>query len=178
MLTNAVSPFNSELSGKEKASAGQSLFVNRLILALATWGGVGFLPGAPGTWGTVAALPLWWLLTCLGNPGYLLALAALLMAGVLVGGPAQALLGQKDHPAIVIDEVVGLLIALAGVGLDLCWILSGFLAFRALDILKPWPISRLNLGQSGLAVVLDDVAAGVLARLMLAVVQVVIGGGG
>ena len=178
MLTNAVSPFNSELSGKEKASAGQSLFVNRLILALATWGGVGFLPGAPGTWGTVAALPLWWLLTCLGNPGYLLALATLLMVGVLVAGPAQALLGQKDHPAIVIDEVVGLLIALAGVGLDLCWILSGFLAFRALDILKPWPISRLNLGQSGLAVVLDDVAAGVLARLMLGVVQVVIGGRG
>jgi phosphatidylglycerophosphatase A len=51
-------------------------------------------------------------------------------------------------------------------------------AFRAFDILKPWPISQLNRGTSGLAVVLDDLAAGILARLVLAVVQVVIGGGG
>jgi phosphatidylglycerophosphatase A len=177
-LTNASTPFNSDLLGKEKASAGHSPFGKRLILALATWGGVGFLPGAPGTWGTAAALPLWWLLTQLGFTGYALALAALLAVGVLVAGPAQDLLGQKDHPAIVIDEVVGLLIALAGVPLNWTWALMGFLAFRALDILKPWPISRLNRGTSGLAVVADDVAAGVVARLVLAVAQTMVGGGG
>jgi phosphatidylglycerophosphatase A len=177
-LTNALSPFNSELSGKEKASVGQSRFVNRLILTLATWGGVGFIPGAPGTWGTVAALPLWWLLTRLGNPSYALTLAALLIVSVLVAGPAQALLGRVDHPAIVIDEVVGLLVALAGVDLDLTWILAGFLVFRALDILKPWPISWLNRGKTGLAVVLDDLAAGVVARLILAFGEIVIGGVG
>ncbi len=139
---------------------------------------MGYLAFAPGTWGTIAALPIFWLLTRLGNPWYALTLAALLIVSVLVAGPAQALLGQKDHPAIVIDEVVGLLIALAGVDLDLPWILAGFLLFRALDILKPWPISRLNRGESGLAVVLDDVAAGVVARLVLGVAQMVIGGGG
>jgi phosphatidylglycerophosphatase A len=164
--------------GKEKAAAVHPRFVNRVILALATWGGVGFLPGAPGTWGTAAALPLWWLLTHLGFAAYAPALAALLALSVLVAGPAQALLGRTDHPAIVIDEVVGLLVALAGVPLQWTWALAGFLTFRALDILKPWPISRLNQGTSGLAVVLDDVAAGSVARLVLAVAQVVIGGGG
>ena len=143
-----------------------------MVLALATWGGVGFLPGAPGTWGTMAALPLWWLLTQLGNAGYLLALAALVLVSVLVAGPAQDLLGKKDHPAIVIDEVAGLLVALALVKPNLTAVLAGFLLFRAFDILKPWPISRLNRGTSGLAVVADDLAAGVMARLVLAAAQV------
>jgi phosphatidylglycerophosphatase A len=171
VLTNAISPFNSETSRKEKGSAGQPRFSNRLIIALATWGKVGYLPAAPGTWGTIAALPLWWLLTHLGPLGYVLALAALLAVSVMVAGPAQDLLGRHDHPAIVIDEVVGLLIALAGVPLNWTWVLVGFVAFRAFDILKPWPLSYLNRDTSGLAVVLDDVAAGVLARLVLAVLM-------
>jgi len=150
--------------------------VHRLILILATWGGVGFLPGAPGTWGTIAALPLWWLLTRLGFPGYALALGALLIVGVIVAGRAQDLLGRADHPAIVIDEVVGLLVALAGVPLNWTWALYGFAAFRTFDILKPWPISRLNRGKDGLAVVLDDVAAGIGARAVLALLMMIGGG--
>jgi phosphatidylglycerophosphatase A len=126
----------------------------------------------------MAALPFWWLLTRLGNAGYLLALAALVLVSVLVAGPAQKLLGQKDHPAIVIDEVAGLLVALALVKLNLTAVLAGFLLFRAFDILKPWPISRLNRGTSGLAVVLDDLAAGIMARLVLGAAQVFLGGGG
>jgi phosphatidylglycerophosphatase A len=171
VLTKAISPFNSESSRKEMGSAGQPRLRNRLILALATWGGVGYLPGAPGTWGTAAALPLWWLLTHLGIFGYALALAVLLAVSVMVAGPAQTLLGRHDHPAIVIDEVVGLCIALAGAPVNWTAVLVGFVAFRTFDILKPWPISRLNRGKSGLAVVLDDVAAGILARLVLAVVM-------
>jgi phosphatidylglycerophosphatase A len=177
VLTNAISPFNSETSRKEKGSAGQSPFTNRLILALATWGGVGYLPGAPGTWGTVAALPLWWLLTHLGPLGYALPVVLLLAVGVMVAGPAQVLLGRHDHPAIVIDEVVGLLITLAGAPLNWTWVLVGFAAFRVFDILKPWPISWLNRGKSGMAVVMDDVAAGVMARLVLAVFMSIGGGG-
>ena len=126
----------------------------------------------------MAALPLWWLLTRLGNAGYLLALAALALVSVLVAGPAQKLLGQKDHPAIVIDEVAGLLVALALVKLNLTAVLAGFLLFRAFDIFKPWPISRLNRGTSGLAVVLDDLAAGIMARLVLGAAQMFFGGVG
>jgi phosphatidylglycerophosphatase A len=158
-------------------SAAQPRLRHRLILALATWGGVGYLPGAPGTWGTAAALPLWWLLTLLGPLGYALAVAGLLALSVMVAGPAQTLLGRHDHPAIVIDEVVGLLLALAGAPVHWTVALVGFVAFRFCDILKPWPISYLNRGASGLAVVLDDVAAGIMARVVLAVFMSIGGGG-
>ena len=142
----------------------------RLILALATWGGVGYLPGMPGTWGTMAALPLWWLLGQLGPWGYGLGVAALLSLALWVAGPAQDFLGQKDHPAIVIDEAVGLLITLAGVPLSWKWAVAGFVIFRGMDILKPFPIRRLSQGSGGLEVVADDVAAGVMARVVLEVV--------
>lgn len=147
-------------------------FISRLILPLATWGGTGYLPLAPGTWGTAAALPLWWLLSHLGPLGYALALAGIFIVAVLVAGPAQALLSQTDPSAIVIDEAVGLLVALAGVPLNWTLALTGFLLFRALDILKPWPISWFDRGHSGFHVVLDDVAAGLLARVVLAAIMV------
>ena len=161
---------------KEKTSAGHSHFRTRLILVLATWGGAGYLPGAPGTWGTLAALPLWWLLALQGPLGYALGFAALLVISVAVAGPAQSLLGQVDHPAIVIDEAVGLLVTLAGVPLSWPWAFYGFVAFRTMDILKPWPIRWLSQGTGGLEVVLDDVAAGVMARLVLEIL-IVWGGG-
>jgi len=136
------------------------------VLALATWGGAGFLPGAPGTWGTLAALPLWWGLTHLGPWGYGLGTAAVLLLALWAAGPAQEYLGRADHPAIVIDEVVGLLIALAGAPLTWPAAAAGFILFRTLDILKPPPIRWFTMGDaSGLEVVVDDVVAGVLARV-------------
>jgi len=161
---------------EDQASADPSRFTTRLTLALATWGGAGYLPAAPGTWGTAAALPLWWLLAHLGSLGYALAFAVVLAVSLRVAGPAQTLLGRTDHPAIVIDEVVGLLVALAGVPLHWTWVLLGFLTFRALDILKPWPIRWLSRGHGGLEVVVDDLAAGVMARLVLEVIMVGAGG--
>jgi phosphatidylglycerophosphatase A len=140
----------------------------RLVLALATWWGAGFLPGAPGTWGTLAALPLWWLLAHLGPWGYGLGTAAVLLLALWAAGPAQAYLGRADHPAIVIDEVAGLLITLAGVSLTWQNAAAGFIIFRVLDILKPPPIPWFTAGDSGgLEVVADDGVAGVMARLAL-----------
>lgn len=150
-----------------------------LVLALATWGGVGYLPLMPGTWASLAALPLCWLLGRLGLWGYALAWAGLLALGLWAAGPAQVYLGRPDHPAIVIDEVLGMLITLAGVPWSWQGVLAGFLIFRALDILKPFPISWLGAGGSGgLEVVADDVAAGLLARVAVEVVLVAFGGGG
>lgn len=143
--------------------------MTRLILALATWGGVGYLPLAPGTWGTVAALPLWWLMSHLGPWGYGLGFGLFLATSLLVAGPAQDLLGRRDHGAIVIDEVAGLLVALAGIPLSWKWALTGLVLFRAFDIFKPWPIRWLSQGPGGLEVVVDDVVAGVMARVALEV---------
>lgn len=141
------------------------------MLALATWGGVGYLPGAPGTWGTLAALPLWWGLSHLGAWGYGLGTAAVLLLALGTAGPAQTYLGRADHPAIVIDEVAGLLITLAGVSLSWPHAVAGFVIFRALDILKPPPIRWFTAGESGgLEVVVDDVIAGLMARVVLEIV--------
>ena len=150
----------------------------RLVLGLATWGGVGCLPGAPGTWGTLAALPLWWGLSHLGSWGYGLGTAAVILLALWAAGEAQEYLGRPDHPAIVIDEVVGLLITLAGVSLTWPHAALGFLIFRGLDILKPPPIRWFTAGDSGgLEVVVDDVLAGVMGRVVLGV-TLILGGGG
>lgn len=145
----------------------------RLVLALATWGGVGRLPVAPGTWGTLAALPLWWLLAHLGPWGYGLGTTAILLLAWWSAGPAQGYLGGADHPAIVIDEVAGLLLTLAGAPLTWLVAVLGFILFRVLDILKPPPIRWFCAGASGgLEVVVDDVVAGLMARLALEVIMV------
>jgi len=150
-----------------------------LILALATWGGVGFLPLMPGTWGTLAALPLWYHLALAGPWVYGLGVAALIILGLWVTGPAQEFLGRTDHPAIVVDEVAGLLITLAGVPPTWENAALGLVIFRALDILKPFPIRWFGAGGAGaLEVMADDIAAGVIGRVVLEVVSVIIFRGG
>jgi phosphatidylglycerophosphatase A len=141
-----------------------------MILALATWGGVGYLPSMPGTWATLAALPLWYLLARSGPWGYGLGVAALMILGLMAAGPAQEYLGRTDHGAIVVDEVVGLLITLAGVPPTWENAALGFIVFRTLDILKPGPIRWFGEGgRGGLEVMADDVAAGVMGRVVIEV---------
>ena len=148
----------------------------RLILALATCGGVGYLPGMPGTWGSLlVGLPLWWLLSHLGPWGYGLVWLVLLGAGIWAADRAWQLLGAADHPAIVIDEVAGLLAALAWAPPRWPWIACAFIVFRALDILKPFPLRYLERLPGGFGVVLDDVAAGVMTRLALELMTIYIG---
>ena len=146
----------------------------RLTLILATWGGVGYLPYMPGTWGTLAALPLWFLLARSGPWRYGLAVAVLMILGLLTAGPAQGYLGRTDHSAIVVDEVVGLLITLAGVSPSWPAAALGFIVFRTLDIFKPGPIRWFGEGGKGaLEVMADDVIAGVIGRLIIEIVLIV-----
>jgi phosphatidylglycerophosphatase A len=148
----------------------------QLVLGLATCGGVGYLPVMPGTWGSLAGLPLWWLLSHLGFWGYALACLVLMAVSVWASGVAQEYLGP-DHPAIVLDEIMGLLIALAGIPFSWQWLLIGFALFRLLDILKPFPIKYGEKLPGGWGVVMDDVAAGLMTRAALGVVMVFGGGG-
>ncbi len=158
--------------------SNQSPSVGQVIkspgLLLATWWGSGLSPKAPGTVGSVAALPFcyFWLLTL---PGWGVAGVALLLLllGVWAAEQAGEAWGKVDHGAIVIDEVLGQLLALAlpfyamgasAISLEL--LLVGFLLFRLFDVAKPWPVSYFdNHWKSGWGVMLDDVAAGVLAGL-------------
>lgn len=150
----------------------------RFILFLATLGGAGYLPGMPGTWGSLAALPLWWLMQrYLGFQGYAFAWLVLLAVSLWVAGEAWNILGETDHPAIVLDEVMGLLAALAWVPPKWPWVVLGFALFRIFDMAKPFPLKHLEQLPGGFGVVLDDVAAGAAARMILALLMALKGGG-
>ncbi|MFV8819239.1 phosphatidylglycerophosphatase A [Haliea sp. E17] len=130
--------------------------------------GSGLSPKAPGTAGTVAALPLYWLLAKLGLPGYTVAVLVALLAGVWICQRASDELGVHDHGGIVWDEFVGLWIALWGLPVAWPWVLAGFVLFRLFDIVKPWPIGYLDRRvHGGLGIMLDDVVAGVFAGICL-----------
>ncbi len=142
---------------------------DRAALALALGLGLGRLPRAPGTWGSLGAFPLAWLLAGSPWPAWAAAVAGLSALGVWACGRAARLLGVHDHPAIVWDEVVGCLLALAWVPPGLSWALAAFALFRLLDVLKPGPLGWLDrrLG-GGWGIMADDLGAGLGAGLLLA----------
>lgn len=130
--------------------------------------GAGLSPVAPGTAGTLAAIPVYLLLAQWTWPVYVLLTLALLAAGIWLCGQTSRELGGKDHPAIVWDEITGFLITMIGVPPEPVAILAGFLLFRLFDILKPWPIRVLDRSiGGGWGIMLDDVLAGLFAMLAL-----------
>lgn len=130
--------------------------------------GSGLAPKAPGTFGTLAAIPFWLLLQNFNWPIYWLIIAAAFVFGVFVCGRTARDIGVQDHGAIVWDEFVGLWITLAFIPLNIFWIALGFALFRLFDIWKPWPIRWFDRNvHGGFGVMLDDVIAGALACLVL-----------
>ncbi len=136
---------------------------------IATWFGTGLLPRAPGTWGSLIALPFAWALVWAGGPWLLLAAAAALFAlGIWAADRHIAATGQSDPSAVVVDEVVGQWLTLAFAPLDLLAYGLGFLLFRIFDVLKPWPVCLLDRHiKGGLGVMIDDVGAGIYAAIAL-----------
>jgi phosphatidylglycerophosphatase A len=135
--------------------------------------GVGALPVAPGTFGTLVALPLWWLLGAVTEP---LALGAVLVALFALGVWACAVtgrhLGAADHGAMVWDEVVAFLLVLALVPDAWPWQLAAFVLFRAFDIAKPAPIHAAEQRfKGGFGVMFDDLLAAGYTLLVLAVAK-------
>ena len=135
---------------------------------LAVGFGSGALPFAPGTMGTLVAIPLYLVLQLLSVPIYTLILAAMILIGFWICEVADKAAGVHDHSSIVWDEIVGFLLTMWAV--DASWetVLLGFLLFRLFDIWKPWPISWMNnkIG-GGVGVVVDDLMAGVFAAIVL-----------
>lgn len=130
--------------------------------------GSGAAPKAPGTFGTLAALPLWWLLSQLSFDAYLLVVLVAFIVGIWLCQKTSDDIGVHDHGGIVWDEFVGLWIALIAVPSHWFWVLLGFVLFRLFDIWKPWPIRQIDRRvEGGLGIMLDDVIAGVYALLVL-----------
>jgi phosphatidylglycerophosphatase A len=134
---------------------------------LAAWGPCGFSPVAPGTVGTLGAVPVAWGLSRLETPLALLTLAALAALSVLAADRAARYWKVADASPIVIDEVAGYALTMAFVPFSWPAAAAGFVLFRLFDVWKPWPVSALDRLKSGLGVTGDDLAAGVYAGLAL-----------
>lgn len=149
--------------------------LSRVAMFLASFGGTGFLPVAPGTWGSLAALPFAWLLLVYGGwLGLLLATVIVTPLGIWASGRVAREKNMPDPGLIVIDEVAGQWLTLLPVGFMMAApgpvaILIGFLLFRLFDILKPWPASWADRRiKGGFGVMLDDLLAGLYAAALLA----------
>ena len=138
------------------------------LMLLALGFGSGLLPRAPGTWGTVVGCALFAVLAPLGLPAMIGITAAAIVVGVPLCTVAAQRLGVHDHPAIVWDEIAGVMLALLFVPLTWFWVVAAFLLFRLLDVAKPWPIGWLDRRVSGgFGIMLDDVLAGAATGLAL-----------
>ena len=146
----------------------QSDFAGKTALVLSTCFGAGLLPFAPGTFGTLVALPFALGLSRLDVSYRALCMAGLIALAVWSSDLSERLLKKKDPRQVVIDEVAGFL--LIPVLLPLSWftLACGFILFRLFDILKPFPIKRLEQAfKGGVGVVIDDLAAGLYAYIGL-----------
>lgn len=146
-------------------------FHPRLIEFFATVGFVGLIPKAPGTFGTIVAIPIAYALALLGPNLYLLATLLLIVFSIWISEMHERALGTHDSKQIVIDEVVGYLVAFAWLPMTWQSFVGAFVVFRFFDILKPYPISVLDRKvKGGLGVVVDDLAAGLIANIILQLV--------
>jgi len=151
----------------QKAVPAKLIFTNPINF-LAFGFGSGLAPKAPGTFGTLACIPLYWLLSDLNLSYYLLVCVFVSIVGIYICGYSAKALKIHDHPGIVWDEFTGFLITMIGVSFSWVNVLIGFILFRIFDILKPWPISWLDRKVSGgLGIMIDDIVAGVFSLLIL-----------
>lgn len=162
---------------------------NYLALACATWG-VGYAPLAPGTFGSAVGVGIYLLVGAMSAQVFaygtahgwslerlvslrmtfmLLLVALLTIVGVWAASQTEKLLGRKDPGIVVVDEVVGQLIAFLFVPFNSGWwvVIVGFVLFRLFDIWKPYPIRRLEMLESGLGIMADDILAGVYAAILM-----------
>jgi phosphatidylglycerophosphatase A len=142
--------------------------MSSVAVFIATFGYVGYFPIAPGTAGSAAALGLYALVRWSGSPAIELVTIVLVFAiGIWASTATERALNQKDPGPVVIDEVLGMLVTLAFMPLTWWGIFAGFLIFRVLDVIKPFPAGRMEHLPAGLGIMADDAMAGIYGHLLL-----------
>ncbi len=133
--------------------------------------GAGLSPIAPGTFGTLIAMPIYLVLTSFSTIIYVLTVAFMFCIGCWASKQTADALGVHDHPGIVIDEIVGYLATMLFVPVTWYWMIFGFLLFRLFDIWKPWPIKKVDRQlHGGVGIMLDDLLAAIYSLLSLHIV--------
>jgi phosphatidylglycerophosphatase A len=138
-----------------------------VILFISQGAYAGRFPVAPGTAGTVVGVFLYLGMKGLSPVHYFAVCLLVILVGMWTAGHAEIILGRTDSPSIVIDEIAGFLTAMYMVPPGWLSIASGFLIFRVFDVMKPWPLRRLEGLHGGPGVMLDDVGAGIYTNLLL-----------
>ena len=145
--------------------------MNYFIIVLASGFGAGYSPIAPGTFGTLVAIPIYLVLSHIPFPIYELTLLTFFFLSSWISDRAQNYWGRKDHPRIVIDEILGFLVTMLWVPKNPLLIILGFFLFRFFDIVKPPPLRLAEKVKGGYGVVLDDVGAGVYSNVILQIIS-------
>ena len=149
--------------------------IKKPAVLLACGLGSGLIPKAPGTFGTIAAIPLYLLMQPLPLLNYLILTFAFFVVGIWLSAEAIKVFKRDDPSEVVWDEVVGLLVTMIAAPAGLLWVLLGFVLFRIFDIWKPWPVSLADKKlHGGLGIMLDDVIAGIYALIVLQVIAFII----
>ncbi len=149
--------------------------MNRFISFFATGCYVGYIPLAPGTWGTVVGVGFYWLIRTLPPAAYAATTIAFIIFAIWVSTRAQEQFEEVDPPQIVIDEIAGYLVTMAFHTPSFAAAVTGFILFRIFDITKPPPIRWIERRFSdGRGVVLDDVGAGVYASIALILFEILL----
>ena len=144
--------------------------MRRLGVLLATAGGAGYFPVAPGTVGSAVGVLIYLLTRSWPISGQAALLLAIVVAGIWAGREAAIHFGREDPGHVVIDEVAGQLVTLFAIDANAWGIAAGFLIFRALDIVKPWPARTFERFPGGVGIMADDLMAGVYGNLILRLV--------
>ena len=150
-------------------------FRDRAVLLLATGFSVGRISLAPGTFGSLLGIPLCLVLAEIGLDVMVAAAAvAFVLFAVWIAGKAERLIRIKDAPCIVIDEMAGITVTMLGVPLTPLNLTAGFIAFRVLDIIKPFPARYMDAKVAGgWGIVMDDVVAGLYCNLLLRAISLI-----
>jgi phosphatidylglycerophosphatase A len=156
-------------AGAPDAEAVPRPRVGRLAALVATGLGSGYSPVAPGTAGSLVGLALFWPLSHLGLPLQLGALALLVAVGIRSASSLAAGVGRKDPGLVVVDEVAGMWTTLLLLPFTPAVAAAAFVAFRIMDVFKPWPARQLEALPEGWGIMCDDLMAGVYANLLVQV---------
>lgn len=155
-------------------SSWASRLTDRLAFAIATAGGAGLAPVAPGTAGSLFAAFLLWLIP-FSTFSLGVTLVGVIFAGIWAGGRIERLSGRKDPGLIVIDEVAGMMLSVLTLPRTLGVLIVAFFCFRVLDIVKPFPARQAQSLRGGLGVMVDDLIAGGYTLFLLAASRVLFG---